>query len=282
MIATLPEPYGGCQAGERLMANPAPGYQKNPDHHIRLEPSPRRVRVKFGGEWIADSVNMRLMYEVRHLPVYYFPLEDVRTDLLAPTDHSTHCPYKGNASYWTIGAGDRTAENAVWAYPAPYDEMAAIDLEKYCAFYWDRVDHWYEEDEEIFVHPRDPYKRVDAVASSRPVRVVVGGETIAETTRAHFLFETNLPTRYYIPRDDVRMDLLEPTASSSRCPYKGVARYWSATAGGEVREDIAWCYEDPVPECPKITDLICFYNENVDAILVDGRELDKPVTKWSR
>ena len=264
------------------MANPAPGYQKNPDHHIRLDPSPRRVRVRFGGEWIADSVNMRLMYEARHLPVYYFPLEDVRTDLLAPTAHSTHCPYKGNASYWTIDAGGRTSENAVWAYPAPYDEMAAIDLEKCCAFYWDRVDHWYEEDEEIFVHPRDPYKRVDAVASSRPVRVVVGGETVAETTRAHFLFETNLPTRYYIPRDDVRMDLLEPTASSSRCPYKGVARYWSATAGGETREDIAWSYDDPVPECPKIRDLICFYNENVDAILVDGRELEKPVTKWSR
>ena len=95
------------------MSNPAPGYQKNPDHHIRLEASPRRVRVKFGGEWIADSTDMVLMYEVNHLPVYYFPVKDVRLDLLHPTDHTSHCPYKGDASYWSIEAGGTTAENAV-------------------------------------------------------------------------------------------------------------------------------------------------------------------------
>ncbi len=264
------------------MANPAPGYQKNPDHPIRLESSPRRVRVKFGDTWIADSTDMALMFEHGHLPVYYFPKTDVRMEFLHATEHSTHCPYKGHARYWSIDTGSARVENAVWGYPAPYDEMVELGLEDYLAFYWNRVDHWYEEDEEIFVHPRDPYKRVDAIPSSRAVKVILGGETVADTTRAHFLFETGLPTRYYIPRDDVRMDLLTPTATQSRCPYKGIASYWSARTGDEVHEDIVWSYESPISECGRIEKLVCFYNENVDAILVDGCEQEKPQTKWSR
>ena len=160
--------------------------------------------------------------------------------------------------------------------------MTTINLQDYCAFYWDRVDHWYEEDEEVFVHPRDPHKRVDTVPSSRPVRVILGGETVADTTRAHFLFETGLPTRYYIPAEDVRMDLLTPTDTKTRCPYKGTASYWTARIGEETFDDIVWAYPDPVPECPKIKDLMCFYNEKVDAVFVDGTETEKPVTKWSK
>ena len=201
---------------------------------------------------------------------------------LRRTDHSTHCPYKGHAGYWSIEAGGKKAENAVWAYPSPYDEMTAINLQNYVAFYWDRVDHWYEEDEEVFVHPRDPYKRVDAILSNRSVEILLGGETIARSKRACFLFETNLPTRYYLPKDDIRMEMLTPTTTSSRCPYKGTANYWSAEIGDTTYPDIAWCYESPVPECPKIRDLVCFYNENVDAILVDGKKEEKPETKWSR
>jgi uncharacterized protein (DUF427 family) len=264
------------------MANPAPGFEKNPDRDIRLEPSPRRVRVRFGDKWIADSTEMMLMYESGHLPVYYFPVKDVRLDLLHPTEHSSYCQYKGDASYWTIEAGGRKSENAIWAYQTPYDEMVAIGLEDYCAFYWDRVDHWYEEDEEIFVHARDPYKRIDAIPSSREVRVVIGGETVARTTQAHFLFETGLPTRYYIPRDDVKAEFLTPTDTTTGCPYKGIAAYWSADIDGKTYDDIVWSYPDPVPECPKIKDLMCFYNENVDAILVDGSAVEKSETKWSK
>jgi uncharacterized protein (DUF427 family) len=245
-----------------------------------LEPSPRRVRVAFNGETIADSTNAHLLFETRHLPVYYFPRADVRLDLLSPTEHHTYCPYKGTASYWTIRVGDRNAENAVWGYPDPYDEVPALG--DFVAFYWDRVDHWYEEDEEILVHPRDPYKRVDVVASSRPVRVVLGGETIAETHRARFLFETRLPTRYYIPQEDVRMDLLAPSGKTTACPYKGEARYWSAKIGDQVFPDIVWSYPEPIPECPKIKGYLCFFNEQVDAILVDGIEVPRPVTKWSK
>ena len=251
----------------------------DPDYHIEFEPSPRRVRVGLGGETVADSSRMMLMHEGGHLPVYYFPRADVRMALLRRTDHGTHCPYKGDASYWTVEAGGRVAENGVWSYEDPYPEVAAI--KDHMAFYWDRMDHWYEEDEEVFVHARDPRKRVDAVESRRPVRVVIGGETIAETTRAQFLFETGLPTRYYMPPEDVRMDLLAPSDSTSRCPYKGIARYWSAGIDGRTYDDVVWSYPDPIAECPRIKGYLCFFNERVDDIFVDGEAVPKVRTKWS-
>jgi uncharacterized protein (DUF427 family) len=263
-----------------MSRSPAPGFATNPDYRITFEPSPRRVRVKFGGETIADSAAAHLLFETRHLPVYYFPRADVRMDLLRPTEHHTYCPYKGTASYWTIVSGGRESENAVWGYPEPFDEVTAI--RNYVAFYWKQADSWWEEDEEIFVHPRDPYKRVDVIASSRRVKVVLGGTVVAETIRARFLFETRLPTRYYIPEEDVRMDLLTPTDKVTACPYKGTARYWTARIGGEEYPDIVWSYPDPIPECPKIKGLLCFFNEQVDAILVDGVEVPRPVTPWSK
>jgi uncharacterized protein (DUF427 family) len=264
----------------KLIEGRESGFKTNPDYKVLLEPSPRRVRVVFNGETVADSTSAHLLFETRHLPVYYFPRADVRTDLMAPTDHHSFCPYKGTASYWTIRVGDRLSENAVWSYPEPYDEVAALG--DFVAFYWDRVDHWYEEDEEIFVHPRDPYKRVDAILSSRHVQVVLGGEIVADTRRAHFLFETRLPTRYYIPPEDVRMDLLVPSQKTTACPYKGRARYLSARIGGQEFLDIVWSYPEPIPECPKIKGLMSFFNEQVDEIRVDGVVVPRPVTPWSK
>ena len=150
-------------------------------HTLYFEDSPRRVRVKFGGETIADSKRAKLLHETGHLPVYYFPEEDVRMDLLEESDHTTYCPFKGDASYWSVRVGDEVAENAVWSYPEPID--SAPPLAGYLAFYWNKMDHWFEEDEEVFVHPRDPYHRVDVLDSSRYVRVSVNGEVIAETER---------------------------------------------------------------------------------------------------
>ena len=262
-----------------MTASTAPGFRDNPDYRIMFEPSPRRVRVVFDGTSIADSSAAHLLFETRHLPIYYFPRADVRFDLLRRTEHHTYCPYKGTASYWTIVAGERQSENAVWGYPEPFAEVAAI--KDYVAFYWNRVDHWYEEDDEIFVHARDPYKRVDVVNSSRPLKVVVGGETVADTNRARFLYETRLPTRYYIPPEDVRMDLLLSSDKVTACPYKGTARYWSVKVGERVFPDIVWSYPDPIPECPKIKDYLCFFNEHVDIVL-DGAPVPRPVTPWSK
>jgi uncharacterized protein (DUF427 family) len=259
---------------------PAPGFEANPDYRIMFEKSPRRVRVAFNGETVADSTAAHLLFETRHLPIYYFPRADVRMELLRATEHHSYCPYKGTASYWSIAIGDRVSENAVWGYPAPFAEVAAI--EDYVAFYWNRVDHWFEEDDEIFVHARDPYKRVDVVNSSRQIKVIVGGETVAETTRARFLYETRLPTRYYILPEDVRMDLLVPSEKVTACPYKGTARYYSVKIGDHVFADTVWSYPDPIAECPKIKGYLCFFSEHVDEILLDGVPIERPITPWSK
>jgi uncharacterized protein (DUF427 family) len=255
-----------------------PDSPQKDQHRVYLEPCPRRVRVFFGGEAVADSTRVMYLYETGHLPVYYFPLADLRSDLLKETDHHTTCPYKGVASYYSVVVGDRTAENAVWTYPEPID--AVPGLAGYAAFYWDKADAWYEEDDEVFVHPRDPHHRVDVLNSSRHVQVVVGGTVVADSRRPRLLFETGLPTRYYLPKLDVRQDLLVPSDLRTRCPYKGEAVYWTIKAGGEVLEDCAWGYPAPLPEIPKIENLTAFYNEKVD-IIVDGELQERPHSRWS-
>lgn len=259
-------------------AGPGPGYQDHPEHIVEFEPSPKRVRVNFAGEDIVDTTNALILYESRHVPVYYFPRADVAMERLVPTDNSTHCPFKGDANYFSVVVDGETAENAVWSYELPFDEVAGI--KDYVALYWNRVDHWYEEDEEVFVHARSPHVRVDILDSSRPVRVELGGETVAETTGARFLFETGLPTRYYIPRKDVSAELL-PSDTQTQCPYKGAASYHSVKVGDTLYEDIVWYYPDPVHESAKIKDYLCFYNEKVDAVFIDGVAEEKPQTKWS-
>jgi len=246
------------------------------EHRVVTEPSPRHVRAVFGGTVVADSTRVLLLRESRHVGVYYFPMDDVRMDLLAPTDKHTHCPYKGEASYWSIEVDGRRSENAAWAYEDPIPERA--DIKGHLAFYWDKLDHWFEEDEEVFVHPRDPHHRVDACRSSRQLRVVIGGETVAESSRPVLVFETGLPTRYYIPKLDVRLELLTPTDTVTRCPYKGQARYWSA----EDVTDAAWSYTYPLPGVTAIAGHIAFFQERVDETWVDGEQVERPQTQWSR
>jgi uncharacterized protein (DUF427 family) len=241
---------------------------------VWIEPSPRRVRAHFGGQVVADSTRALLVWEPRRLAVYWFPTEDVRMDLLSPTRHGE----QPNTARWNLRVGERVAENAAWSYPEPDAERAA--LKDHVAFFWNQLDAWFEEDEEVFVHPRDPYHRVDVLHSSRQVRVEAEGQVLAETGRPRLLFETGLPTRYYIPKLDVRMELLEPTDTSTSCPYKGNAVYWSARVGDRVLKDIVWGYPAPVPECAKIQNLLCFYNEKLD-IHVDGVLQERPVTPWS-
>ena len=246
-----------------------------------VEPSPRRVRVKFGGAVIADSERPLLLCRYGpgplpgYLPTYYFPREDVRMDALTPGAPGEH---DDRVAYQTIRIGDHVADRAAWIVRDPPPELAP--LHTHVSFAWERMDAWYEEEEEVFVHARDPHKRVDVLASARHVRVMIAGETIAETRRPSLLFETHLPTRYYIPREDVRTDLLTPTTHTSRCPYKGIAQYWSATVGGRTLENVVWSYPDPIPENPKIKGLLCFFNERVD-LSVDGDLEPRPLTPWS-
>ncbi|HZX56612.1 MAG TPA: DUF427 domain-containing protein [Ilumatobacteraceae bacterium] len=249
------------------------------ENRIRLEPNHRRLRALVDGVVIADTTASVYLFETGHLPVYYLPKSHIRFDLLEHTDHSTHCPYKGDAEYWSIVVGDRRIDDAVWSYPSPLPD--APDLSAYAAFYWNKIDNWFEEDEEVFVHARDPYHRVDALRSSRHVEVRVNGETVADTTRPTLLFETGLPTRYYIPKLDVRMDLLRSSPLTTACPYKGTANYYSVAApGADVIENVVWFYRTPIPQIPTIENMVCFFNEKVD-IVVDGDLQERPRTSWS-
>jgi uncharacterized protein (DUF427 family) len=252
----------------------------DPGHWVHVSESPRRVRVIFNGETIADSKHPKLVRESDVLPIYYFPPSDVRADLFRPTAHNTTCPYKGQASYWNIEVRDRRAENAAWSYRDPRPDAA--EIAGYFAFEWKPMDKWMEEDEEIFVHARDPYKRVDVLESSRHVRIVIDGELVADSHKPRLLFETNHPVRYYLQPEEVRLDRLIASATQSRCPYKGIASYWSVKIGAQLYEDMVWGYMDPIPECPKIKGLLCFFHERGADIFVDSEEIPRPQTKWAR
>jgi uncharacterized protein (DUF427 family) len=211
---------------------------------MRIERGAKRVRANLGGRLVADTTRPILVWEVPYYPTYYIPAEDVRTDLV---------------------------EAEVAALPELED---AVRLE------WEAMDAWFEEDEQVFTHPRDPYTRVDILPSSRHVRIEVDGVTVAESDKPTLLFETGLPVRYYLPKPQVRMDLLVPTDSVSHCPYKGQAAWWSVRTGDDVHADLAWSYRTPLPESQKIAGLVAFYNEKAD-IHVDGVLQERPVTKFS-
>lgn len=244
---------------------------------IKVEPTARRVRVIFNGITLADSRKVKVLHETGHLPVYYFPPEDVQVALFERSDYRTTCSRKGDAVHWHVKAGDRITKNAVWSYE--HASEGAYEIEGYFSFYWDKVDHWFEEEEEIFVHPRDPYKRIDAIKSSRHIRIELNGQTIAESRRPVIVFETGVPVRYYLPKEDIFQNVLEESSSRTSCPYKGTASYWSARINGQVHKDIVWSYIQPIPEIAKIAGLFSFYNERVD-VYVDGKkESDQ---KWFR
>lgn len=180
----------------------------------------------------------------------------------------------GDASYWTIRVRDDARENAVWSYRDPLP--GAPPLHGHMAFQWDAVDEWWEEAERIGVHPRDPYHRGDVARSDRHVVVRVGGEIVADSHRPTLLFETSLPPRYYLPEDDVRMELLVRSETQTSCPYKGTtSRYYGVEVAGERLEDAAWVYDEVHAEARGIEGLIAFYNEKVD-LEVDGEPWERP------
>jgi uncharacterized protein (DUF427 family) len=243
---------------------------------IRIEEGKKRVRAAFGGEFVADTIHPVLVWEVPYFPAYYFPAADVRADVLAPTATVAHSPSRGDAHHFTVKAGGREAVDAAWQY----EDSPIEPLRNLIRLDWNAMDHWFEEDEEVFTHPRDPYSRVDILASTRHVRVEVDGVTVADSHAPRILFETGLPPRYYVPLTDVRLDHLRPSETVTHCPYKGQASYWSVEAGGEVIPDLAWTYRAPFAESQKIAGLVCFYNEKVDLSL-DGELQERPRTHFS-
>ena len=241
----------------------------------KTEPSPRWIRVKAGELTLADSreTTLLIQYGPGRLPTYFFSPDTVETALLAAPKE------RDNRRIWDVVANDLRIPEAAWSFidsPEGLDDLAGL-----MTFSWRREGiTWYEEAQEVFAHARDPNKRVDAIPSVRQVRVEIAGEVVAESNRPVLLFETFLPTRYYLPRADVRMEFLTPSALHTLCPYKGQASYWSVTVGDRTLEDIVWSYPDPIPENPRIEGLLCFLNEKVD-LYVDGELQEKSLTPWS-
>jgi uncharacterized protein (DUF427 family) len=242
---------------------------------VRVEPSAKRVRAFLGGELVVDTTHPLLVWEVPYYPTYYLPVADVRAELVA-TGATDHSPSRGDGDVLTVRTAAHEAKDAAVRYP----DSPLEDLRDHVRLDWGAMDAWFEEDEEVFVHPRDPYSRIDILPSSRAIRVELDGVVLADTTHARVLFETGLPPRWYIPKVDVRLDLLEPTTTTSMCPYKGTAEYWTAELDGRRVEDIAWAYRTPLPESERIAGLVCFYAERSD-LFIDGEPQERPKTKFS-
>ncbi len=254
-------------------------YEAEPGYVVFMMPSPKRLRIKVGDIFVADTIEGLVMYESDHLPVYYFPMKDVREEFLMSSSTKTESPFKGVATHYSLNTGVTLVEDAGWRYLEPVEGCPPI--EGYMAFYWNKMNHWYEEDEEVFVHARDPYRRIDTLPSSRHVEVYLGGEKVADTRRATFLFETGLNTRIYMPIADTRLDMFRPSRYISRCPYKGIASYYHLEVGGKRHENVVWYYPDPVHEAARIKGLVSFYDEFVDKVVIDGVEQGRPISASS-
>jgi uncharacterized protein (DUF427 family) len=236
-----------------------------------IQPSPRWVRAYFNGQVVADSREIVLFFE-RPYPNYFFPKRHVRMDCLLRSDYTQTREGRGSTEFWHLEVEGKRAENAAFSH-------LEHGLGEYLTFEWGAMDRWLEEEEEIFVHARNPYHRVDAVPSSRRIDVYVDGVHLAGSDNPVLLFETGLPTRYYLPREDVLMEFLEITETVTQCPYKGIAQTFGIRAAGEFHPDYAWSYPVPIPACANIAQLICFYNEVVD-ISEDGEPLARPQTHF--
>jgi uncharacterized protein (DUF427 family) len=242
-----------------------------------VEPVPRRIRAYLGGEKVLDTTRALYVWEWPGYPQYYIPVSDVRRDLLVP-EGQTQQTGRGAAELHGLRVGEVHRPHA-----ARLIAESAIDgLPGTVRFEWGALDAWFEEDEQVFVHPRSPYTRVDALRSDRPVRIELDGVVLADSPSPVMVFETGLPTRYYVSRSHVNFEHLIPTGTVTACPYKGVTSgYWSARVGGTVHEDLAWVYDFPTRQLLPIAGMIAFYNERVDTF-VDGQLLERPHTHFSQ
>jgi uncharacterized protein (DUF427 family) len=261
---------------------------------LRYHPTAKRIRAFIGGAAVVDSTHSWVVWEPRRIvPAYAVPDCDIRGALVESTPEAVSeeravrlgdgppvlDPRSGFSAHTTPGtAFDITTDAATLAGAAftpsdpVFDGYAILDFQAF--------DEWREEDELLLAHARDPFKTVDTRRSSRRVVVEIDGVTVADSTRPTMLFETYLPTRYYLPREDVRMDLLQPTETTTACAYKGLASYWSATVNGTVVDDVVWSFAQPHNYATAVKDLLSFFNERVD-ITVDGERLERPRTPWS-
>jgi uncharacterized protein (DUF427 family) len=241
-----------------------------------IEPVPRRIRGVLNGRTVFDTDDAIYLWEFPSYPQYYIPLKDVDPDVLVDEEHAQKLR-RGTARRHGLRSGD--VERA--AVARVFTEDSLPGLAGMVRFDWAALDSWFEEDEEVFVHPRSPYCRVDAIRSKRTVRIELDGVPLAESASPVMVFETGLPTRYYINRTEIDFEHLQASDTETACPYKGrTTGYWSGRVNGTTYKDLAWCYDFPTRQLLPIAGLLAFYNEKVDTFL-DGHALERPVTRFS-
>ncbi|HJQ43094.1 MAG TPA: DUF427 domain-containing protein [Jatrophihabitantaceae bacterium] len=241
-----------------------------------VEPCPRRIRGVLAGRTVVDTVRALYVWDgPPPYPQYYVPIDDLAADVLID-EGTVQQVRRGAAHVHGLRVGDKDRPASVRVFGADSDRV-----DGYARLDWAALDAWFEEDEQVFVHPRDPFSRVDVVRSRRSVRVELDGTMLADSDATVFLFETGLPTRYYFDRTEVRFEHLRHTDTQTQCPYKGITSdYWSAVLGDTVHEDIAWSYNFTTAVCLPIAGLVAFFNERVD-VFVDGELLERPITAFS-
>ena len=250
------------------MHRPARSYPAMAADENRVEPCPRRIRGILNGQKVFDTTRALYVWEWPGYPQYHVPAPDVQRQFLMASEPRGEGSVGGAVPH-DLQVGDVRRERAVRVHPATGQPGLAGTVR----FDWEALDAWFEEDEEVFVHPRNPYTRVDALRSRRHLRVEVAGVVLAETTAPVLLFETGLPTRYYLDKTAVRFEYLRPSDARGSCPYKGdTSAYWSAELAGGVHGDVAWTYDFPTRELAPIAGLVAFFNEHVDLFL-DGQPL---------
>ncbi|WP_179469907.1 DUF427 domain-containing protein [Mycolicibacterium vinylchloridicum] len=253
---------------------PAIDYPQGAAARGRIEPSPRRVRGYLGSQLVFDTTSARYVWEVPYYPQYYIPRIDVRAEFLRDENHPQHVQF-GASRRFALTDGAQSYPSAARVFDDGDGPVAGL-----VRFDWAALT-WFEEDEPIYGHPRNPYVRVDALRSHRHVRIELDGVLLAETASPVLLFETGLPTRYYIDRTDVAFENLEPSDTQTLCPYKGMtSQYWSVRAGERLHNDLAWTYNTPLAAVAPIANLVAFYNEKLD-ITVDGLAVGRPRTHFS-
>jgi uncharacterized protein (DUF427 family) len=247
------EPRGPAAAG--VAAGHYPGPPVTAGH---VAGAPRRIRGLVGGQWLFDTTKGLYVWEHPYYPQYYIPGADVDEARLHDTG-DTVSDSRGLHGVHALVRPERQ-ERARRVLRSDNDVLVGA-----WRFDWHLLDHWFEEDEEIFVHPRNPYVRVDALATSRPVRVEAGGTVLAQTPWAFVVFETSLPPRYYLPKPSIDWTVLSPSPTVTRCPYKGTtSTYWDAHIDGTTIEDVAWSYDFPTRHLLPIAGLVAFYDDKVD------------------
>ncbi len=240
-----------------------------------VEPVPRRVRAELGGQTVLDTTRALYLWEWPYYPQFHIPFDDVDPEAVVDEQHS-HRVSRGTVARIGLRAGGVEREKA----GRRYTESRIAAIVDTIRFEWAALDAWFEEDEQVFVHPRNPYVRVDALRSSRTVRVELEGVVLAESPAPVMVFETGLPTRYYLDRSAVDFSRLRPSDTVTPCPYKGrTSAYWSVEIGGTIHADLAWSYDFPARQLLPIMGLVAFYDEKVD-VFIDGVEQPRAKTHF--